>query len=314
MLINRANLDALFQTYLNRFTEAQKAAGGRAYPNQLVLEDIALAMSVTGSGTVHSWLEQIKAMSEWIGDRNIRNIKIGQLTVTNRDFENTIAVRRNDIEDDQYGMFAPLIGMMGSDAEEIWRRLAVESLLGNGVWADGIAFFCSGRKLGESTITNAVTTALSKTAVETALAAIRAWKLFGGEPADSVPDCLVVGPSLEGTAKSIVEADIEANSGGTLAVSNVSPARMLKVRVDSRISGDYAAQWYVTARKGGIPAVCVQKRKLPVLTRLDRDTDENVFMRNEYLYGTDARGEAFLTLPFLAYAGGLQSVTAWSAV
>jgi hypothetical protein len=32
------------------------------------------------------------------------------------------------------------------------------------------------------------------------------------------------------------------------------------------------------------------------------------------LYGTDARGEAFLTLPFLAYAGGRTSVAAWAAV
>lgn len=312
MLINRANMDALFATYMNKFTEAQKAAGARAYPNQLVVEDIALAMPVTGAGTVHSWLEQIKAMAEWIGDRNIRNIKIGQLTVTNRDFENTIAVRRTDIEDDQYGMFAPLIGMMGADAEEIWRKLAVEALLGNGTWADGNPFFCSGRTLGESTITNAVTTALSKAAAEAGLTAMRGWTLFGGEPADVTPDCLVCGPSLEGTAKAIIEADIEANGAGTLAVSNVSPARMLKLRVDSRLTGTHAAKWYITARKGGIPAIAVQKRKLPVLTRLDRDTDENVFMRNEYLYGTDCRGEAFLTLPFLAYAGGQASVSEWA--
>ena len=49
--------------------------------------------------------------------------------------------------------------------------------------------------------------------------------------------------------------------------------------------------------------IYVQQRKLAALTRMDRDTDENVFMRNEYYYGTDARGEAFLTLPHLAFAG-----------
>lgn len=313
MLINRANLDTLFQTFLAKFTEAQKAASTRPYPNALMVDDIALAIPVTGSGTVHSWLEQIKGIHEWVGDRVINNLKIGQITVTNRPFENTISVKRDDIEDDQYGMFAPLIGMMGADAENLWPKLAVEALVGNGTWADGNPFFCSARIMGESTITNAVTTALSTTAVEAGLTAIRGWTLAGGEPADVVPECLVVGPSLEGTAKAIIEADIVANAGGTLAVSNVSTARMLKVRVDSRLIGTHANKWYITCRKGGIPVVCVQKRKLPKLTALDRDTDENVFKRGEYLYGTDCRGESFLTLPFLAYAGGQGSVAAWSA-
>ena len=32
----------------------------------------------------------------------------------------------------------------------------------------------------------------------------------------------------------------------------------------------------------------------------------------EALFGADARGEAFLTLPFLAYAGGLAAVATWA--
>jgi phage major head subunit gpT-like protein len=308
MIINRANLDTLFTAYMSKFSEAQKKAAERPWPNALMVEDIALVLPVTGAGTVHSWLEQIKSIHEWVGDRVLQNIRVGQLAVTNRAFENTVSVKRHDIEDDQYGMFAPLIGMMGADAEGLWAKLAAEALAGNGTWADGNPFFCAARAVGESEITNASADALSKASAEAALAAIRGWTLAGGEPADAVPECLVVGPALEGSAKSIVEAEIEANAAGTLAVSNVSPARALKVRVDARIAG---SRWYITCRKGGIPAVAVQKRKLPTLARLDRDTDENVFMRGEYLYGTDARGEAFMTLPFLAYAGGLPSVPAW---
>lgn len=312
MVINQANMDALFKTYSKRFSDAQQAAAARAYPNQLIAEEIALLLPVTGAAVQHSWLDQIKGIHEWAGDRVLNNIKLQALTVANRSFENTVSVPRTSIEDDQYGMFAPLIGALGADAETLWIKLAVASLLANGTWADGNPFFCAGRKLSDSksatAITNAVTTALSKTAAEAALTAIRGWKLAGDEPADAVPELLVVGPALEGTAKAIVEADIEANAGGTLAVSNVSPARMLKVRVDARITGN---KWYVTARKGGIPCCCVQQRKKPVLTRLDRDTDANVFMQDKFLYGVDARGESFLTLPFLAYAGGLDAAPAW---
>ncbi len=310
MIINRDNMNDLFQSFMTKFNDAQKAAAGRATPNALLVEEIAILMTVSGAATVHAWLEQVPGMREWIGDRQIKNLKLGKLTVTNRDFESTIGVPRNDIEDDNYGVFAPLFAMMGENSQMLWKDIAVEALLGNGTWADGNPFFCAGRVLGESTITNAVTTALSKTAVEAALAAMIGWTLFSGKPAQVTPKYLVVGPSLEGTAKEIVEAAIIANANN-VGVSNVSPARSLAVRVEPSLVGAHAAKWYVTAVKAGLGPVAVQRRKLPVFTRMDRDTDENAFMRKEYLYGTDARGEAFLTLPFLAYAGGQDSVAAW---
>ena len=177
MVINQANMDALFKTYSKRFSDAQQAAAARAYPNQLIAEEIALLLPVTGAAVQHSWLDQIKGIHEWAGDRVLNNIKLQALTVANRSFENTVSVPRTSIEDDQYGMFAPLIGALGADAETLWIKLAVASLLANGTWADGNPFFCAGRKLSDSksatAITNAVTTALSKTAAEAALTEAR---------------------------------------------------------------------------------------------------------------------------------------------
>jgi len=95
-------------------------------------------------------------------------------------------------------------------------------------------------------------------------------------------------------------------------VSNVSPAKALKVRVSQKLVGDRANEWYVLGDKNGVKPVGIQKRKLPELTRLDAPTDENVFMTNKFLYGVHARGEGFLTLPFLAYKGGAASVADWS--
>lgn len=315
MVVNLANMDALFKTFSTKFSEAQKAAQGRAMPNDLIAEDIAVLMPVGGAATQHAWLEQIKGMREWIGERVLNNIRVNGMTVVNRSFENTVSVPRNAVEDDQYGLYAPLIGALGADAELLWLRLAVEALTGNAPWADGNPFFCAGRKLGAGknapVMTNAVVTALSMAAVETGLATMRSWVLGGDEPAEVVPEYLVVGPTLEGLAKSICEADIVSDGGEKpVGVSNVSTARALKVRVSGRLLGN---RWYITARKGGIPCVAVQQRKKPVLTRLDKDTDTAVFMRNEFLYGTDARGEGFATLPFLAYMGGASAVATWSA-
>ena len=313
MVINRSNMDTLFQTFMTKFSEAQKAVMTRITPKALVLEEIAIIMVVSGAATVHAWLEQIPGMKEWIGDRQINNLKIGKVTVTNRNFEDTISVSRNDIEDDQYGMFAPLIGMMGQNAELLWPELAIGALTANGTWADGNPFFCAKRVLGVSTITNAVTTAISKAAVEAGLTAMQSFTLFSGKPAQVTPRFLVVGPSLEGTANAICEAEM-VNDGNNVSVSNVSPAKSLSVRVDPRLIGAHAGKWFIVGTKAGLMPVCVQKRKLATLTRMDRDTDDNVFNGNTYLYGTDCRGEAFLTLPFLCYAGGQTAVADWAEV
>ena len=310
MNINKSNLDNLFVSFQTKFNDAQKAAQARAFPNDVLPEDIAMAFVASGSATEHGWLEQIHGIHEWVGDRVINNAKLGKLTVVNRDFENTISVPRNAIEDDQYGVYAPLVGMMGSDAENLWKKLCLEALLGNGEWADGNPFFCSGRVMGQSTFTNAVTTELSQAALESAIAAMRGWTLYGGEEAEVRPDVLLVGPSLEATAKKICEADLVADGGVT--VSNVSPAKALKVRVSQKLVGDHANEWYVCGDKNGVKPVGIQKRKLPVLVRKDGETDDNVFMQNNFLYGVHARGEGFLTLPFLAYKGGAANVEAWA--
>jgi len=309
MNITASNLDGLFKTFQVKFNEAQQAAQTRAFANDLVPEDIAMTFLASGSATQHSWLEQLHGIHEWIGDRVLNNAKLGKLTVINRDFENTVQVGRNEIEDDQYGAYAPLIAMLGADAEGLWKKLAMEAILGNGVWADGNPFFCSGRVMGQTTITNAVTTALGKDALETAIAAMRGWTLYGGEPGEVRPDVLLVGPTLEATAKQLCEADLIAENSTT--VSNVSPAKALKVRVSQRLVGAHASEWYVCGDKNGVKAVGLQKRKLPELTRLDSSTDDEVFMKNTFLYGVHARGEGFMTLPFLCYKGGAASVAAW---
>ena len=310
MNLTASTLDALFTTFQTKFNEAQKAAQERAYANDLIPEDIAMTFTGAGSATEHGWIEQLHGIHEWVGSRVLNNAKLGKLTVINRDFENTVQVPRNAIEDDQYGVYAPLIAMMGSDAENLWKKLCQTALIDNGEWADGNPFFCAGRVMGKSTFTNAVTTALSKAAVEAAIAAMRGWTLYGGEPGEVRPDVLLVGPSLEASAKLICEADLVADNGTT--VSNVSPAKALKVRVSQQLVGNHANEWYLCGDKNGVKPVGIQKRKLPELTRMDAPTDEGVFMRNEYRYGVHARGEGFLTLPFLAYKGGAASVADWA--
>lgn len=306
--ITKEFLNDLFKTYSAAFNKAYNAAPDPNDKETLRVEDFAMLLQSSGAATDHTWLGQLPAMREWVGSRTINDLDLGKITVVNREFEDTVHIKRTALEDDNYGAFSNLVEALGIAARDLWRQLAIEALLGNGVWADGKKFFASGRTIGEgdnaATITNGVTTAFSASAVEAAVAAMRSWKLGGGRVAGVRPKLLVVGPQNLAAARRVCKSELVATAEGTATESN--PLRdLLQYRVCDEIDGGV---WYLFGEVANIRAVAVQKRKEPALVRKDRDEDDNVFMQNENYYGADARGEGFLTLPFLAYAGGMAEV------
>ena len=46
---------------------------------------------------------------EWVGDRVIKDLAAFHYEIVNKDFESTVEVERNDIEDDQIGAYTPMI-------------------------------------------------------------------------------------------------------------------------------------------------------------------------------------------------------------
>lgn len=68
--------------------------------------------SSTKSNT-YGWLGKMPGFREWIGDRVINDILSHGYAIENKDFEMTIGVDRNDIEDDNLGIYSPLFQEMG---------------------------------------------------------------------------------------------------------------------------------------------------------------------------------------------------------
>ena len=106
MILNRQNLNDLFRTYTTLFTEAMKAKQGRDGEYGIILNELAMVVRVNGAATLHAWLEQTPGMKEWIGDRVLNNLAINAVLVENKSFEETIRVRRSDIEDDNYQLYS----------------------------------------------------------------------------------------------------------------------------------------------------------------------------------------------------------------
>jgi phage major head subunit gpT-like protein len=68
--------------------------------------------STTGTEE-YGWLGKLPNVREWIGDRMVQNISSSSYYVKNKDFELSIGVDRNSIEDDNLGVYGPLFSEMG---------------------------------------------------------------------------------------------------------------------------------------------------------------------------------------------------------
>ncbi|MGZ9811281.1 Mu-like prophage major head subunit gpT family protein [Pseudoroseicyclus sp. H15] len=101
--------------------------------------------SSTGSNT-YGWLGKFPQMREWIGERIIRNLAEHGYTIVNRDFEDTVAVDRNSILDDELGIYGPMFEGLGEAAANLPSKLVFVEALKAGftnLCYDGQYFFDS---------------------------------------------------------------------------------------------------------------------------------------------------------------------------
>lgn len=103
---------ALRAVYVGFRTEFQNAFAGVEPRWATVATQVP---SVTRSNQ-YGWLGSFPQVREWIGDRVVNNLSQSDYTIKNRDFESTIAVDRNDIEDDTFGIYKPVVQEFGRSA------------------------------------------------------------------------------------------------------------------------------------------------------------------------------------------------------
>lgn len=75
-----------------------------------------LVPSTTASNT-YAWLGQFPAFREWIGSRVVKDMAAHGYQITNKLWESTVGVKRTDIEDDNIGVYKPLLAEMGRAAK-----------------------------------------------------------------------------------------------------------------------------------------------------------------------------------------------------
>lgn len=105
-LVTPSLIKALFAGFVKLFQDAQSEAPSH-------WQKIATEVPSTTKSNTYGWLGKFPKFREWIGDRVFNDMKAHGYSITNKDWEASVAVERTDIEDDEIGIYAPIFQEAG---------------------------------------------------------------------------------------------------------------------------------------------------------------------------------------------------------
>ena len=257
------------------------------------------------SSETYPWLGAVPMMGEWKDERIPQAMLEHNFTIANRDFEASIAVDRNAIEDEQYGQIEVRVKELATEAVRFFDELAF-TLMGQGTSTsgtagtiydgvtltayDGKAFFATDHSEGDSgTQANRGSSALSASALQAAITAMKKFKNDKGKPAHVRPNLLTVPNDLEWEAKELLNSQYYPEEGTT---TNKLAVNVLKGSLNLLVN-DYLTDtdnWYIFDTNRVVKPMILQLRQDPRFTSLVSGT-ESSFMRKKLYFGVDWRGE-----------------------
>lgn len=149
MIINQAALNGIYKTFNTIFNEAFNAA-----PSQVDL--VAMRVPSTSRSVDYKWLGNFPTMREWIGDRVIKDLSAFGYEIINKPYESTIEVDRDDIDDDQIGLYVPMVQGL-AQAAKVHPDILAFALLKNGFATrcyDGQYYFDTDHLVGKDSVSN----------------------------------------------------------------------------------------------------------------------------------------------------------------
>lgn len=137
-IITAALLQALRTGFNKAFNDAYATMKATTF-----YTDVATIVPSSTASETYGWLGDFPDMREWIGDRVVKDMKESGYQIANKTWESTVGVSRDSIEDDNLGIYTPMIQAMGHAAA---RRpdLMIAELMKNGganLCYDGQNFF-----------------------------------------------------------------------------------------------------------------------------------------------------------------------------
>ncbi len=149
MIINQATLQGIYKSFSTIFRQAFDGA-------PTMWETVAMRAPSAGRSVDYKWLGDFPMMKEWVGERAIKDLSAFSYEIVNKNYEATIEVDRDDIEDDQIGVYTPMVQGLGAAAKQ-HRDILVFSLLAAGfstLCYDGQYFFDTDHPVAGASVSN----------------------------------------------------------------------------------------------------------------------------------------------------------------
>lgn len=309
MEITAANLDILFRAAALNF---QGAVG----MTQTVYNEIATTIPVSTRQITQAWLDRIPQLRKWKGNRVINNAVAHARTVTCEPFEDTLALNKWDIIDEQLALFSQAVGMLGQAAAKhpdnlLWEFIKIAAAATT-LGYDSVPVYSTAHPLlggaagglppgAPATQSNLLlNNALTYTNYVNALAKMKAYVGADGAPMGVVPNILMVPPALEPTAKLIIEADFLPSAAGTAPQSN--PYKNSTKILVNQWASLWPNNWWLLDTNNIVKPFANYELTPATFTYLTNPQDANVFLAAEYLYGVERRAAVSETVWWLSLA------------
>lgn len=284
MIVNKTSIAAVFTTLKASFNKAFESAPS-------TWQRIAMEVPSSTGQNIYPWFDRFPKMRRWIDEKFVKALKAFKYTIVNEDFEATVEVDRNDIEDDSMGMYGPMAQEAGHSSKQLPDEIVGE--LANGVFVnpcyDGQYMCDTDHEVNGASVSNKVTAVLSIATLAAAQAsygaartAMRKFKDNEGRPLGVKPDVLYVPAALEDTANALMTND-------KLEDGKPNPYKgTAEVVVGDWLTSDTA--WFLLDTTRPIKPFIYQNRKAPVFVQQIDTNSDDVFMRKKFKFGAEARG------------------------
>lgn len=283
MLVNKDTLSNVFINLKTLFNNAFDVTPS-------VWERIAMKVPSSSGQNDYAWLSNFPRMRAWVGDKNIKSLEAYKYSIPNKDWEATVEVDRNDIQDDQLGIYAPQARMAGFSAKQLPDEIVMD--LANNAFStlcfDGQYFIDANHLVAKANVSNkgtkmldASTLAKLEASFGAARTAMRKMKDNEGRPLNIIPDVLLVPPALEAAALKIKNNEF-------LSTTDVNPYKgTIDVVVDNRLTSDTA--WFLLDTTKPVKPFIYQERIAPVFVEQTDPQSADVFNRKKFKFGAEAR-------------------------
>lgn len=312
MQLTAAQLDIVYRQVDTRFQ--QGLIGTPTYYNQ-----IASVVPMSTREITNAWIDRVPMMRKWHGNRVINSPMAHSRSIIAEPWEDTISLDVFDLADETVSLFGNTVQMFGEAARK-WQDTMLTSFIttqaATVLGYDGVPVYSTAHPLlggvtgglpegAPATQSNlAVNTALTYANYISAWQSMASWVGADGAPMGVMPDTLMVGPNLAGTAKLILESDNIAAFAST-ATSNASQTNVWKNTTKLLINPwlvNMPNNWFLLNTASAMKPFAVYEREVPGLTALTSPTDPNVFLNHQLVWGTQARGNSSETVWWLSYA------------